>query len=204
MDTNKKNRTVNINISTGTIILIVAAIVLLGGGAINKAVTYNELTASEVEHALKDESDIVTQSDTIKISATYRSVKKLGIELPLTENKEKFSAKGIVKGGYNLNKIKVTTDNENKIIKIKMPKMKIIAKELDMDSIEHESLKTSIFNWKDMDYGFDLTGDLEKELVKQAKMNEEFEEKALSHAEQVIGNLINKIEGSEGYTIICI
>jgi hypothetical protein len=62
---------------------------LAGTGILSKAIADQELKVKDVKHAFKAESDIVTQSDDITIKVTYRSVKKLGIELPLTETREK-------------------------------------------------------------------------------------------------------------------
>lgn len=205
MNTNRGSKTINIRIGSGAIVFIIVLIaaLLAGTGILSKAIADQELKVKDVKHAFKAESDIVTQSDDITIKVTYRSVKKLGIELPLTETREEITAKGTVKAGYNLDKVKVTTDKEHKIVKVRMPKMKIISKELDMDSVEHESLESSIFNWKGEDYTLKMVGILEKELVKQAKKGGEFEEKALKHAEKVLGNLVKKLEGGEDYTVVC-
>lgn len=201
MNTNTKDNRIVIKISVTSIILL---LIIAAAFVYNKAVAEEELSVTEIEHKLQAESDIVTESDNIKISVTYRAVKKLGIELPFTENKEKISCKGKVKGGYDLSKVDVKKDEDQKIIKIRMPKMKIISKEIDKESIEHESLKSALFHWKDMDYTITLMDDLEKELVKQAKKNGEFEEKALENAEKVLGGLIKKIDGSGEYKVVCV
>ena len=205
MDTNKGNRTINIRIGGGAIVIIIVLIaaILAGTGILSKAIADQELDVKDVKHAFKAQSDIVTMSDEIKIKVTYRSVKKLGIELPFTETREDITAKGTVKGGYNLDKVEVTKDKEHKIIKVRMPKMKIISKGLDMDSVEHESLESSIFNWKGEDYTLKMVGILEKELVKQEKKNGKFEEKALKHAEKVLGGLVSKLEGGDDYAVVC-
>ena len=202
-----RKRTVNINISVTAVISIVLIIAIVVAAATymnSNAEAESQLTVTEIKHAFEDESDIVTQSDNIDLTVTYRAVKKLGIELPLTENKERISCKGKVKGGYDLSKIKIKKDEEQKIIKLKMPKMKIIAKEINKSSIKHESIKRALFHWKDMDYTIKLMDKLEKQLVKEARKSDDFENKALENAEKTLGKLIKNVPGGDSYKVVCI
>lgn len=197
---NKKEKRIKITVSATFIVVALLTIGLIVNHFADNETTLN---TSELEQSLQSESDIVTQSNNMKVSATYKAVKKLGFTLPFTETKEKISCKGSVKAGYNMKHITISSDDDKKIIYVNMPKFKIISTTIDKESFEHDSIAWSIFNLKGIDYTVELMDTLEKELAKEAKANLEFKEKALKNAEKVIGEFIAKIDSAKGYRVIC-
>ena len=197
---NKKRISVKVTISATLIIAMIIAAYVVGTHYAKENAKLDMKTISQV---IKSENDLVTVSDTISAETTYTTVKKFIIKLPFTKNKEQISFQGIVKAGYNLGKATVTSDEANKTIHVELPKMKIIAKDVDEKSFKHNSIKRALLNWKDMDYTVDLMGKLEDRLVETAKQNSEFRAKALKNAEDNIKDLFKKANVANGYTVVC-
>ena len=70
----------------------------------------------------------------------------LGIEVPFTQSKYIFSYDGIIKAGMNFEEIETNVDEIDRVIKVKMPEVKILSNEIDEESFEIYHEQKNIFS----------------------------------------------------------
>lgn len=83
-----------------------------------------------------------------------------------------------------------------------MPDVRIVANEIDADSFEYYSSKTTVFNMTEMEDITNLIAVLKTAKADKVMADEELLADARNRAESVIENLIAKSDLAAGYEII--
>lgn len=97
-----------------------------------------EITLDEIRSTLKAIEEFSTyQSEyNVKKSAEETRYFLESIKIPLTTNKIAIDCKGIIKVGYDLNTIKISIDDEKKVIYVILPEPKINDNYIVWDSVD--------------------------------------------------------------------
>lgn len=161
------------------------------------------LTISTVEKITKPASDLITSKYIYKDADTYENYKKLfDKRVPFTTDKVVFTYEGTVSVGIDLSEVKYEIDNENKIISIKLPEIKIKANEIDESSFEYPFESDSVFNTTGMSDYTELLATLKEEKEKEVKGDTEFMERARYNTENVLKEFLTAADATKDYTVI--
>lgn len=162
----------------------------------------SEITSSLLQNRIEKVSELVTLDYKYTKMVSYKNMKTFyGWEVPFTEKKFIISYNGSIKSGINLANLKIDVDNNNKVVEIDLPEAKIIAHEIDENSIKVFDEKNSIFNPLKVEDFKDFATD-EKEHVESESIKKGLLDEARSHAEKAITDILG-IDGLlDNYKII--
>lgn len=161
------------------------------------------LTISNVQEVLKPASDLVSSKYFYTDADTYENYKELfGKKVPFTTDKVVFTYDGVISVGIDLSEVKYDIDNDNKILAVTLPAVKILASEIDEASFEYPFMSDSIFNATGMPDYIELIGKLEKEKADELLKNTGFMDAALANAKQVIANFLTVSDVTNTYQIV--
>lgn len=151
----------------------------------------SELKVQPLDFGFEDIGELATQSayyTEILSDENYKKFFKTDINVPGTKSRYIVSFDGIIKAGIDFSEISYRTDDERKIVYIKLPEAKIISNELDYNSLTVWDEKLNILNPKT----FEQTNDAYATIASNAQ------EKALSNGilENAIDNAKILVEAS--------
>lgn len=132
----KFKTTIKLVVALGVVVFLIVA-----GIFIKDTIIYNGQT---VKLGLEDLGELATQScTTTEIESTEESRKLFNIKIPLTTSRAIYSYNVKIKAGYDFEKI--TWEEKNNAIYVQLPKVRVLSKELVMDSMKVYYEKESIF-----------------------------------------------------------
>ena len=160
------------------------------------------VTMQTVKKILYPASDLVSGRYYYKNAVSDEDPISLGkTALPGTTNKYVFTCEGTISAGYDLSKINVDIDNENKVITVKMPRMKIISSEVDHGSFKEIHQNKSIFNSNDVKRNNEVMDKLGKAMKKKAKEDPKFIKMTEESASSTIKVLLNTSSVTKDYEV---
>lgn len=160
------------------------------------------VTMQTVKKILYPASDLVSGKYFYKNAVSDEDPISIGKNnLPGTTNKYVFTYEGTINAGYDLSKIDVDVDDDNKIITVKMPKMKIISSEVDDNSFKVVYKTKSAFNNNDVERNADVRAKCNKAMVKKAKSDVRFIKMTQSSARNTIKAFIKAASVTKDYTV---
>ena len=180
-------------------ILLIAAVILVGWLGYNyvkekmfdkQAVTDDvQVTDEIVMRKLESIGQLVTYSYEYANNRQIKDSKQVfGVNIPGTTHTIRLSYKGIIKAGYEVKDIEVKVDNDEKIILITLPEVKVTDNYIDTESLTY-SEQNNVFNPIS---GEEITSELEA--VKAEELEEALQaglfEKAEGNAKELIGGLL--------------
>lgn len=161
------------------------------------------VTISYLQELTEDASDLITTRYRYKDADTYSNTKQLGnVNLPFTTSEYVYTYEGTISLGIDVSQIGFSVDNTHEEIEVSMPDVRIVANEIDADSFEYYSSKTTVFNMTEMEDITNLIAVLKTAKADKVMADEELLADARNRAESVIENLIAKSDLAAGYEII--
>ena len=181
-------------------ILIIALIVvaMVGGAFINETF-FTKSTTHKLN--FEDIGELSTQAAYVnEINVTQDARTLFGMEIPFTQSKVIFSYNVVVKAGYDFSEITYTVNDNSKVIKVKLPEVKILSCELDPDSFENYHEEDSIFTPFTVDKYNAAVSDLTKKAQEDAVDNGLLEA-AEENGKVIISNFFYQTFDKDEYTI---
>lgn len=130
---------------TGKVILAIAgvlAVVLIGIG-IRRVVSF-ESTTTRI--GFEDIGELATQAAyCTEVNVTEASRELWGVTIPFTQSKYIYSYDVEIKAGLDFGDIQWTLDEENQIIRVSLPEIRVLSRELDPESFQLYHEEESIF-----------------------------------------------------------
>lgn len=201
-------------------IIIAALVVCIVGGAfagakwagrnkktllekVSEAVTEKStIDVKTIEEVLQPAGDLITQRYYYTDVDTFENYKELlGAKLPLTTDKVVFTYKGVISAGIVLSKVGFEVDNEAKKITVTLPTVFIVSHEIDEDSFTAYEIKNSIFTETKIQEYSSLMGSLKHKKEGQLLKDEEFLDRAVKEAKNVITSFLKAASVTSDYTI---
>ena len=160
------------------------------------------VTVNTVKTIIKPASELVTGKYYFTNAVSDEDpVSALGVQLPGTTNKYVFKYDGIISAGYDLKDAKINVDNNNNIIYISLPEMKILSSEVDEDSFNIVYQDSSVFNDNDLEQNSKTRAACEKMMIKKAKGDQEFINLTRENAEGVLKSFLTSSGDTKDYKV---
>ena len=161
------------------------------------------LTITNIKEVLEPASDLITTKYYYTDSNTYENYKELfGQKIPFTTDKVIFTYDGEISVGIDLSGLRYSINHNDKIITITLPKVKILANEIDETSFEFPYMSDSIFNATEMDDYVELLGRLKQERADELMANAEFMDDALENTKSVIEKFLTASDVTKEYDVV--
>ncbi|MDO4556876.1 MAG: DUF4230 domain-containing protein [Lachnospiraceae bacterium] len=188
----KKNSTLKFIINHPKIIFII----LIGMVAILVAIgvrEYISYDAKTTKIGFEDIGELATQAAYCTEIGTIDNPRELGtIKIPFTQSKYIYSYDIIIKAGFDFEEIEWGEDDENKIIKVTLPKARVLSREINLDSFKVYHEDESIFNRITLEENNEEIKKLEQEAEKTA-----IENGLLKNARQNAKTILKSFFGKE-------
>lgn len=165
-----------------------------------------KVRVEEVENLLEGASDLITSRYHYTNAADFDSVLTWfgsTLENPFTRSKGYIIYDGVVSVGIDISDVKIDVDNNQDIITVYLPEIKVLAHEIDDSSVKADS-KESVFNTLDGEYYAKLIAGFKKETEEKIMGNEDYLKEVRKNTELVIGNLLKSEGILNGYEIVFI
>ena len=149
------------------------------------------LSDETVKERLGELGDLVTSQFDYENTREIRSSKQLGSwNIPGTTHTIRLRYTGHIKAGYTVADIDISVDNENNIILVTLPEVKITDNYIDMDTLSYAE-QNNIFNPIS---GTEITGELEKVKTEEldSAINQGLYQTAEGSARKAISNLLSE------------
>ncbi len=154
-----------------------------------------------IEEGLDDMGFLVTQEYYFTMVETYTKEKKV-LKFFDATSELAYSYEGSVTAGVDFERIKIRKDDENKVIRVEVPKAEIQTVIIDKDSFKTYSEKESMWNKLDMsDFNSSLS-EFEK-AAKDKALENGILDRAQERAEELVYNFVSKYQGASQYKVIC-
>lgn len=161
------------------------------------------LTISNVKEVLKSASDLISTKYYYTDADTYENYKELfGKRVPFTTDKVVFIYDGIISVGIDLAEVDYKINNDNKVILIILPEIRILSNEIDAESFEFPYLSDSAFNTTQMNDYTELIGKLKTEKAEELMDNNEFVNEAMENTKDVLEQFLTVSETTKEYMVI--
>ena len=160
------------------------------------------LTVEEIESILKPASDLITSRYYYTNATDFDSTLKwfFNSTNPFTHSKGYIIYDGVVSVGVDMSEIRYSVDNRKKTITVRLPKEKVLAHEIDNDSVKSD-VKESIFNMLDAEYYAKLIGGLKEETEEKVLGNAEYIAQIRSNTEIILRNYVLSSDLTRDYTV---
>ncbi|MGF3141057.1 DUF4230 domain-containing protein [Facklamia sp. P13064] len=169
--------------------------------SISNQVTDQELVL--IKNRLEDSQELTTMKYHYTNMGKFEKHKTIkSWEIPFTESEFMMTYSGIIHTGVELGKIDVISNEENLVVKV--PQAKILAHEVEDDSIEIIDEEGSLFNPIKVDDVVSLQSDLKKEMEKQALSKgllKEAQNYSQSQIEKLLTDMLKTIDPEIQLTI---
>lgn len=160
------------------------------------------ISATTLKTSLEQASDLITTKyNYAKVGQFSNSLELNGWTIPFTEKNFILSYQGCAQLGVSMDEAVVDVNEEDKIISVQLPEIKILSNNIDESSIEIYNESTNIFNPIQVDdyVQFSLQ---QKQVVEDQLEEEGIFDQAKTDARQAVVSLLNMIpEIEENYTI---
>lgn len=161
------------------------------------------LTISNVKEVLKSASDLISTKYYYTDADTYENYKELfGKKVPFTTDKVVFIYDGIISVGIDLAEVDYEINNDNKVILITLPGIKILSNEIDAESFEFPYKSDSVFNTTQMYDYTELIDKLKTEKAEELMDNNEFINEAMENTKDVLEQFLTVSETTKEYMVI--
>ncbi len=185
----------------GKALLILVALLLVAAVLYFSGLGRTLYTSRTTEFGLRDIGELATQeayyTNINTISNPNRTI--VGISIPFTSSKALCSYSGTIKAGLDFAEIVTETDPIRKRIRLKMPGVRVLSNEIDLDSLKIYDESNSIFNQIRIENMNQSLIVMKDEAKKQA-LEGGLLGAARTHAELLIRTILNSIPELEGYT----
>ena len=163
----------------------------------------SNLSISTLEKIIQPASDLLTSKYRYKDVDIYENYKQLfGKKIPFTTDMTVFTYEGSVGVGIDLLDVEYEIDNENRLISIFIPELKILSNEIDYDSFNYPFKTNSIFNSTDMSDFTELISTLKEEKEKIVLNDKEFMDSARRNAQLVLKGFLTTSDATKNFTVI--
>ncbi|MBG9979930.1 DUF4230 domain-containing protein [Facklamia sp. DSM 111018] len=159
----------------------------------------NELTQEDAElvkDRLEESQELITMKyyyTNMGMFENQKAVKEW--KIPLTKSEFMLSYNGVINAGIDLSQVDLSIENET--LKVSLPEAKILAHDVDENSIEVFNEETSVFNPLKVEDVTDLQVNLSDKMEKEALENGLIEQ-AQSYSENNLKNLLHSIVDEMG------
>lgn len=161
------------------------------------------LTINNVKEVLKSASDLISTKYYYTDANTYENYKELfGKRVPFTTDKVVFIYDGIISVGIDLAEVDYEINNDNKVIVIILPEIKILSNEIDAESFEFPYMSDTVFNTTQMIDYTELIGKLKAEKAEELMDNSEFINEAMENTKGVLEQFLTVSETTKKYMVI--
>lgn len=161
------------------------------------------LTISTIEKLISPASDLITTKYNYKDADTYENYGKVfGKRVPLTTSKIVFTYRGAISVGIDLSEVNYIIDNDNKSISITLPKLSIVANEIDDSSFEYPFESSSIFNPTEMSDFTELRQQLKDKHAEEIMNDAQFMNSATENTKNVLKDFLTVSSETKDYTVI--
>lgn len=134
----------------------------------------------------EDIGELATQSAyCTEVNVTEASQNLWGLEIPFTQSKYIYSYDMIIKAGLDFEEIDWTLDEKNSRIEVKLPEVKILSNELDLDSFQVYHEQESVFRPIALEENNQALNEMKKQAEADAISNGLLEE-ARKNAETIL------------------
>lgn len=156
------------------------------------------ISVKELESVIEPASDLVTLRYKYREADIIKSAKQLfDWELPLTQDVEIIRYSGLVGVGFDVSDVEfdvtepeAESEGGKGSITVKLPKLKVVQNEIDMESFEVETVQQTPLNPQNIGDATQLLAEIKKKAKKRALSDEEFMASAKSNAEVVLNNFL--------------
>ena len=158
--------------------------------AANPIKTASELSDETVKEKLGELGDLVTSQFDYTNTREIKSTKQLGKwNIPGTTHTIQLKYDGHIKAGYTVEDIQVSVDNENAVIYVTLPEVKVTDNYIDMDTLSYAE-QNNIFNPIS---GTEITEELEKIKAEELEsaINQGLYQTAEGSAQKAINRLLS-------------
>lgn len=155
------------------------------------------ITIGEVNAKLLKIGELATYSAEYSVSESEEEVRNIldNIKIPGTKNSIDISCTGIVKVGYDVNKLSPTVDNTSKKIYVAIPPAQLLDNHIYWDSIECTE-KNNIFNPINFSQYQGLVDNIQQKGIEQAEEDGIYEA-AEENLKNIISNFLSCFDGYE-------
>ncbi|HOO25787.1 MAG TPA: DUF4230 domain-containing protein [Clostridiales bacterium] len=161
------------------------------------------LTRGTIEEIVKPAADLITTKYKYKDAGTYEDFKTVfGKKVPGTTDKVVYTYKGTISVGVDLSNVEYDIDNENKIIKVSIPDLRIMTNEIDASSFEYPFVSDSVFNPTVMENYTNLIATLKSLKEEELKKDKEFMDEAKRNTRNVIQRFLTFSDATKDYNVI--
>ena len=201
-------------------IIIAALVICIAGGAfagakwagrdkktllekVSEAVTEKStIDVKTLEEILQPAGDLITQRYYYTDVDTFENYKELlGAKLPLTTDKVVFTYKGVISAGIVLSKVDFEVDNEAQKIIVTLPQAFIVSHEIDENSFTAYEIRNSIFTETKIQEYSSLMGSLKRKKEADLLKDQDFLDRAVKEAKNVITSFLKAASVTADYTI---
>ena len=184
------------------VLLALVAAVAVGGPFFWIAVRDNLSFYSDTSKlGFEDIGEMATQSAyCTEVSLTEADRELFGLSIPFTQSKYIYSYDVIIKAGYDFSEIQWSVDEGKKQIKVKLPEVKVLSNEIDLDSFKVYYEKESIFRPISLEENNTAMKELQKTAEKDAIGNGLLEN-AQANAETILKAFFAKAFDLQKYEI---
>ena len=155
-----------------------------------------EITAATVERRLDAIGELATYSMAYSGQTEAQNTRQIfGLNIPGTRNRVKIAYSGTIKVGYEVADIEVSVDADAGVIRVKLPRMKVISNAIDEDSLQYEQ-RNNILNPIKGDLAANYLDEIRKSELKEAE-DMGLYEKAEENARRIISENLAIFEGWE-------
>lgn len=177
----------------GAVIILVIAVAAIGLREIN------QFESKTTKIGFEDIGELVTQSAyCTEINVTEDSRKLFGLTIPFTQSKYIYSYDVIIKAGLDFKKIE-WSEKDNRI-EVRLPEVKILSNEIDMDSFKVYHEDESIFAKITLSENNEAMKNLKQTAEKNAIANGLLEN-AISNAKTLLTEFFGNVYNLEEYEI---
>ncbi len=161
------------------------------------------LEINQLKQVLLPASDLISSRYHYKDADKYENYKNLlGMRVPLTTDMAVFTYEGIISAGIDLSEVEYGIDNEQGVITIRLPEIKILANEIDASSFQYPYISNSIFNNTDMQDYTKLIDKLKAEKQEELLQNTAFMDQVLKNTQLVLSSFLTASESTRGYSVV--
>jgi hypothetical protein len=153
------------------------------------------VTVKKIKVKLKEISDLNTYEGEYTVEYGKEKTRELldNFSIPLTKNSVNIKCKGIVKVGYDLNKMKIVVDHNKKIIYITLPNQKVMDNYIIWDTVKCDE-KNNIFNPIKFEQYKEMITQIEKDGLKKTQENK-IREKGEKNMKKILELLFKDFHG---------
>ncbi|MEE5992051.1 MAG: DUF4230 domain-containing protein [Oscillospiraceae bacterium] len=184
---------------------------ILSGAVVGGIAHYNAnkkakvaITSTQLGSWIESASDLVSEKYhyTDLVDHHEEGKKLAGITIPLTEEQTLIVYSGTINVGIDVSQITYDIDEGKKQITLTLPEPKIIAHEVDHDSVKSYEVKDSLFHKETYEEFAEVISVAKKEKEEQLAEDAEFLDGVMKDAEDSLNNLFTAVGVTESYTIV--